>query len=132
MKRKGFTLIELVVVMAIIAILSLLVVGAIIVARNTATETANRSNAKVVQTALEAKFASNRTYPIIGTSAAPVALNSTTAMTPLGLTTASFSTAACAANAGGVMYSTASQYNIKVNTAACGTTYNPADEINGP
>ena len=43
-KNQGFTLIELVVVMAIIAVLAVLVIGAITVARNTAAETTNRSN----------------------------------------------------------------------------------------
>jgi prepilin-type N-terminal cleavage/methylation domain-containing protein len=63
MKRKGFTLIELVVVMAIIAILSVLVIGAITVARRTSTETANRGTAKSIQTGLEAYYAKNKQYP---------------------------------------------------------------------
>jgi prepilin-type N-terminal cleavage/methylation domain-containing protein len=61
-KKKGFTLIELVVVMAIIAILALLVVGAIVVARNTAKRTSNNSNATTLQTALEAQYAKKQTY----------------------------------------------------------------------
>jgi prepilin-type N-terminal cleavage/methylation domain-containing protein len=65
-KRKGFTLIELVVVMAIIAILALIVVGAIILARRTSIETTNRGNAKTIQTALEAYYARTRTYPDTG------------------------------------------------------------------
>lgn len=68
-ERKGFTLIELVVVMAIIAVLALLVIGAIIVARRTATETTNRSNAKTVQTALESTFAKYKAY--CGVTGAP-------------------------------------------------------------
>ncbi len=59
---KGFTLIELMVVMAIIAVLATLIIGAIQLARTTATETAHRSNAKTVQTALESTFAKNRRY----------------------------------------------------------------------
>lgn len=69
MKKKAFTLIELVVVMAIIAILALLVVGAIVVARNTARRTANNSNATTLQTALEANFAKNRSYVYTGYAA---------------------------------------------------------------
>lgn len=68
MKRKGFTLIELVVVMAIIAVLSLLVVGAIIAARRTATATTNRGNAKTIQTAAEAVYAKNKSYAALGTA----------------------------------------------------------------
>lgn len=60
--KKGFTLIELVVVMAIIAVLAVLVVGAILVARNTAKETANRSSAKSIQTGLEALYSRARAY----------------------------------------------------------------------
>jgi len=66
-EAKGFTLIELVVVMAIIAVLALLIIGAITVARNTATETTHRSNLHSVQAALEAYYASNRAYPAAGT-----------------------------------------------------------------
>lgn len=80
MKQKGFTLIELVVVMAIIAVLALLVIGAIIVARRTATETTNRSNMKTVQTALEATFAKYKTYcGVTGTPACVAVTDSTTA-----------------------------------------------------
>lgn len=62
-KKKGFTLIELVVVMAIIAVLSVLIIGAITVARRMSTETANRGTAKSVQTGLEAYFGQHKAYP---------------------------------------------------------------------
>lgn len=65
--KKGFTLIELVVVMAIIAVLALLVVGAIIVARNTSIRTANQSNMKTLQTGLEAQYAKDQDYTAGGT-----------------------------------------------------------------
>lgn len=64
-KSKGFTLIELMVVMAIIAVLAVLVIGAIQIARRTATETANRSNARTIQAGLEAYYAKNKRYPDI-------------------------------------------------------------------
>ncbi len=63
MKKKGFTLIELVVVMAIIAVLSVLIIGAITVARRMSVETANRGTAKSVQTGLEAYYGKNKVYP---------------------------------------------------------------------
>ncbi len=62
-KNQGFTLIELVVVMAIIAVLAVLVIGAITVARNTAAETTNRSNARTFQAGLEKYFSNNKSYP---------------------------------------------------------------------
>ena len=62
MRRKGFTLIEVMVVMAIIAVLAVLIIGAISLARRTASETTNRSNAKTIQTALEAVFVKNKVY----------------------------------------------------------------------
>lgn len=65
MKKKGFTLIELVVVMAIIAVLAVLIIGAITVARRTSTETIHRSNARTVQTATEAYYTKAKSYPPI-------------------------------------------------------------------
>lgn len=53
MKKNGFTLIELVVVMAIIAILSLLIIAAITAARRASINTARMGDVKTVETALE-------------------------------------------------------------------------------
>ena len=53
--KKGFTLIELVVVMAIIAVLAALMVGAISAARQQATNTQRVGNVKTVETALETR-----------------------------------------------------------------------------
>ncbi|MDD3481156.1 MAG: type II secretion system protein [Patescibacteria group bacterium] len=61
--KKGFTLIELVVVMAIIAILALMIVGAIILARRASIETNNLNNAKTIQVALEKEYAKDGDYP---------------------------------------------------------------------
>jgi prepilin-type N-terminal cleavage/methylation domain-containing protein len=127
----GFTLIELVVVMAIIAVLAMLVVGAIIVARNTAKETTNRSNAKVAQTALEAKFASNRQYPTLTTGDLGTAGN----LTLLGLTTDSLSTSGCASPSYGVNVTTSSTaaYTLDVYTSECkAATYNGKDQVKSP
>ncbi len=54
-KKKGFTLIELVVVMAIIAVLALLIVAAIAAARRQATTTQRIGNLKTIETALESR-----------------------------------------------------------------------------
>lgn len=61
-KKEGFTLIELVVVMAIIAVLAALVVGAINVAKRTMTETANRQNAQTMRACFEAFYAKYKFY----------------------------------------------------------------------
>lgn len=63
MKKKGFTLIELVVVMAIIAVLALLIIGAIVVARRAQIRTANLANAQTLQTGLEAAYGRSGSYP---------------------------------------------------------------------
>ena len=55
--KKGFTLIELVVVMAIIAILSVIIVGAILAARTAATNTQRTGLVRTIETALEARAA---------------------------------------------------------------------------
>ena len=66
-KTKGFTLIELVVVMAIIAFLMLILIGGIIVARTASRTAANRTNGNSIRLALEAYYAKNQTYPVIPT-----------------------------------------------------------------
>jgi prepilin-type N-terminal cleavage/methylation domain-containing protein len=59
----GFTLIEVMIVMAIIAVLATLIIGALQVARNTAKETANRQNAKAIQSGIISWYTRSRTYP---------------------------------------------------------------------
>lgn len=63
MKKSGFTLIEVIVVMAIIAVLAALIVGAVTLARNTAKETIHRGNAKTLQAGAEAHYSKHRYYP---------------------------------------------------------------------
>lgn len=62
-KKLGFTLIEIVVVMGIIAVLSLLVVGAISVARTTANNTRIETDGKNIELAINAFSLKNRRYP---------------------------------------------------------------------
>ncbi len=62
-QEDGFTLIELVVVMAIIAVLATLVVGAIKVARDIQTDTQRRSDVKNIRAGFEAWYAHNKSYP---------------------------------------------------------------------
>jgi prepilin-type N-terminal cleavage/methylation domain-containing protein len=73
--KKAFTLIEVMVVMAIIAVLAILIIGAIQLARKTATETTARSNAKGVQTALERVYATNKVYCGAGSAPTCTAVN---------------------------------------------------------
>jgi prepilin-type N-terminal cleavage/methylation domain-containing protein len=64
LKKKGFTLIELVVVMAIIAVLSLLIIAAITAARRQSVNTQRTGNAKTIEIALESFAAKNQgKYP---------------------------------------------------------------------
>ena len=63
LNKKGFTLIELMVVMAIIAVLAVLIIGAISIARQTATDTQRRGLVKEIQVALESEYAKNNSYP---------------------------------------------------------------------
>ncbi len=61
-QNKGFTLIEIMVVMTIIAVLFAVLVNAIKIAQHMATETTNRSNVKKMETCLEAYLARNKVY----------------------------------------------------------------------
>jgi prepilin-type N-terminal cleavage/methylation domain-containing protein len=120
MKKKGFTLIELVVVMAIIAVLAALIIGAIIVARNAATQTQNRGNAKTIQTGFEAWYTRNKTYPAMSDVTFPVAATNLNNLT--------LSIGSCA-NGGGVVTSTTSGYTITVYDNTCTDTM---ETITGP
>jgi prepilin-type N-terminal cleavage/methylation domain-containing protein len=62
MKKKAFTLVEIMVVMGIIAVLATLIIGGISIARKTAAESTNRTNAKSLETALEIYYAKNKKY----------------------------------------------------------------------
>jgi len=68
--KKGFTLIELIVVVAIIALLAGIVVGGITIARQSAIEAERKGNLKSIQTALEAYSQKNGYKYPAGTSIA--------------------------------------------------------------
>lgn len=61
--RKGFTLIEVVVVMAIIAVLAVLVTGAIGIARRMVRDTTRRTDIRTLNTALIAFYTKNHRMP---------------------------------------------------------------------
>lgn len=60
--NRGFTLIEVMVVMAIITILAALIIGTITLARKTGIETTHRYNAKSVSVGLEGYRSKTRNY----------------------------------------------------------------------
>ena len=68
MGKRGFTLVELMVVMAIIAVLSTLIIAAIQAARHGSEETVHRNNQRSVEAAAEALFMKNGTYCVEGTT----------------------------------------------------------------
>jgi len=136
---KGFTLIELMVVMAIIAILSVLIIGAIQLARRTASETTNRSNARTIQTGMEAAFAKSKAYPVLGTSTTPVSFD--TARTALSMaatslastcgveTVATGNNAVAKTTGGGQIYSTATTYVITPFNFECSAALGTTDVL---
>jgi len=60
---KGFTLVEVAVVMAIISILATMIVGAINISRDVLKETQHRADSRTIQTWLEQYYSRNKTYP---------------------------------------------------------------------
>lgn len=84
-KEGGFNLIELLVVMAIIAVLISLVIAAISIARRGTRNTERRSNAQSIKAALEDYYARNKEYPV-RLVAATTWNNLTTINTNLGTT----------------------------------------------
>ncbi len=113
LNRQGFTLIEVVVVMAIIAVLAALIIGAILVARNTAKETSNRTNAKAMQAGMEAYYSRNRNYPSITSGTAFTAATGT--VTGVSINTG----AADCANGGGSVNSSTTGYTLTIFDSNC-------------
>jgi len=62
-EQKGFTLVELLVVMAIIAVLVTLIITAINIARRASRDTQRRNNANSIKAALEDNYSRNKVYP---------------------------------------------------------------------
>lgn len=116
----GFTLIELVVVMAIIAVLSVLIIGAITVARRAAVETSNRGSAKSIQTGLEAYYGKNKQYPATTGTATFNALVSTGgALSGMVTLQGQSCTGATTYKDGGYVEYTATGYKIHIATYQC-------------
>lgn len=59
---KGFTLVELMVVMALMAVLATFIIGAIQFARSSSVQRVNQENARTIQAALESSIASNKSF----------------------------------------------------------------------
>lgn len=123
-QAKGFTLMELLVVMGIIAVLATLVIGAILTARNTAKETANRANAKAFQAGLESYYTRNRAYPVVAAANATFTdgtndIDTLNTAAILGTTVNLDTTTGCA-NGGAYLYSSsAGGYDIRVLNSNC-------------
>lgn len=62
MKRKGFTLVEIMIVVAIIALLAAIAIPNLLTARKTANDTAAKAELKSIQTALENYYIDNDEY----------------------------------------------------------------------
>ncbi len=68
--KRGFSIIELIIVMAIVSVIATLILAAIKTTKRTATETVHRSNAATLEDALISHYSRNHTYKptaIIGT-----------------------------------------------------------------
>lgn len=119
-KKRAFTLIELVVVMAIIAVLSVLVIGAITVARRAAVETSNRGSAKSIQTGLEAYYAKYKNYPAAsGTTTFNALVSTGGALNGMVTLQGQSCTAAVTYKDGGFVEYTATGYKIHIATYQC-------------
>lgn len=144
LKKKGFTLIELVVVMAIIAVLSLLIIAAIQAARSASVESQNRGNARTIEVALEAVAARNNGSYCGDTGGIACAADSTTTITLSAAATtladgtgnaylsdaSSITGGVCSTNGGGTINVRSNSFTIYVADSDCvGTASSNIAEI---
>lgn len=127
-KHKGFTLIEIVIVMAIIAILAAIIVGAIIGARRMVWETKNRNNARAIKTGFEKNYGRYAAYNGGGV----VNGNFTAVAAALGvsLDTAGLNPGCTGTGGGNVTNVTASTFTITPGDWNCGGTLESYQQSN--
>ena len=63
MKKKGFTLVEIMIVVSILALLSAIIIPSMVAMRRTANEAAAKSNIRILATSAETLMASRGHYP---------------------------------------------------------------------
>lgn len=117
--KKGFTLIELMVVMTIIAVLSVLIIGAIQAARKASFESQNRGNARTIEVALESYAAKhNGQYPSITDG------SFTSVATGTGILSGyitDWKGGACSSG-GGIVNSSSNTFTLTIHASDCSST----------
>lgn len=136
MKKRGFTLIEVVVVIAIIAILAVVIVASISAARISSRNAANRANGQAVKAAIERYYSSKLRYTVTpNTPWGPTTFSTVTAPTGmLGKYGVNINTVGCANGGGEIQALSDRTYRINIyRTPACNNTpSNIIETIDGP